>query len=87
MLGVVCSSVGDVVQHFLAVETISLCNGKKTYGSEGALGIDEEALAFATSHVDGELHNRDKIGVSARVGFGLLGGALTWHVTASVWHS
>ena len=55
MIGVVGAGVGDVVEDILAVHSVPLGDGEETDGAEGTLGVDVEALAFSTLHVDREL--------------------------------
>lgn len=55
MVGVVGPSVGDVVEDVLSVHAVTLGDGEETDGTESALGVDVEALALSSLHVDGEL--------------------------------
>ena len=55
MLAVVGARVGDVVHHFVGVESEALADLRESLGAEGALGVDVERLALAASLLDGEL--------------------------------
>ena len=51
MIGIVCSSIGNVIQHLLSVQAISFCDREKTNGAESALRVDVQALSLPTAHV------------------------------------
>lgn len=55
MLGVISSGISDVVQYFFPVQSVSLCDGQHTCGSEGPLRVDVETFPFPAAHADGEL--------------------------------
>ena len=40
MISIICTGIRDVIQDFLAVEPITLCNGEYTNRAERALGVD-----------------------------------------------
>ena len=55
MIGIVRSSIGDIVQNFFSVQTVSLCNSEKTNRTESPLRVDVQALSLATTHVHRQL--------------------------------
>lgn len=55
VVGVVGPSVRDVVEDVLSVHAVALGDGEEADGTESALGVDVEALALSSLHVDREL--------------------------------
>jgi hypothetical protein len=55
MVRIICSSIGDIVQHFFSVQTVSLRNSEKTNRTEGPLGVNIQALSLPTTHVHRQL--------------------------------
>jgi len=51
MIGIVRSSIGDIVQNFFPVQTVSLRNSEKTNRTESPLRVDVQALSLPTTHV------------------------------------
>lgn len=69
MVGVICTRIGDVIQDFLAVQSISLCNSENTDWAECTLRVDVQAFTLAAAHAHGKLacHSESvtKLGLSS----------------------
>ena len=62
MVTVVGAGVGNIVEDIVSGETESFGCGQQPLWAEGALGVDEEALALRASHVDRQLTgNRHRV--------------------------
>jgi hypothetical protein len=55
MVGIVSSSISDIVEDFLSNESVSLGNRQESNWPEGSLGIDVETLALTSTHIKGQL--------------------------------
>lgn len=51
MIRIICSGVGNIIQHLFSVQAISFRNREKTNGAESALRVDIQALSLSTTHV------------------------------------
>jgi hypothetical protein len=60
MVGVICSGISDVVQHFFSIQPKSLGGRQDANRTESALGVDVQTLALATPHADRELTGNRK---------------------------
>lgn len=60
MIGVVGTSVGDIVQDFFAGEPIPVRHRQKSNRTKGSLCIDVQALPFAAAHVEWQLAGDSK---------------------------
>ena len=52
MVGVVRSSVSDVVEHFFTVHSVAFCDGEESNRSESSFRVDVQTLAFPSFHLD-----------------------------------
>jgi len=55
VIRVICSCIGNIIQHLFSVQAVSLRNSKETNGTESALCIDVKAFTLPTTHVYWEL--------------------------------
>ena len=55
MIRVVCSSIGNIIQHFFSIQAVPLCNREKTNRPESSLCVDVQTLAFSPTHVHWQL--------------------------------
>jgi len=55
VIRIVCSSIGNVIQHFFSVQAVSLRNSEKTNRTESALRVNVQALSFSAAHVHRQL--------------------------------
>ena len=51
MIRVICSSIGNIIQHFFSIQAVSFRNSEKTNWTESALRVDIQALSLPTTHV------------------------------------
>ena len=51
MIRVICSSIGDIIQYFFSVETVSFRNSEEADGAESTLRVNVQAFSLPAAHV------------------------------------
>ena len=55
MIGVVRTSISNVVEDLFSVHSVSFSDREQSNRSESSFGVDVETLSFSSFHLDGEL--------------------------------
>lgn len=55
MVRIVGASVGDVVQHIIAIQLVSFGHGQQSFRTKCALGIDVQTFSFTATLTDRKL--------------------------------